>query len=75
MILPSGTVTAPTAADSEAFSYNRLGNRLTATRGGTSIGASGKHHELLRVLSSDAGLPATGKLSHAEQPAEGDSCR
>jgi RHS repeat-associated protein len=35
------TVTAPTAADSEAFSYDRLGNRLTATSGGTSIGASG----------------------------------
>jgi hypothetical protein len=35
------TVTAPSAADSEAFSYDRLGNRLTATRGGTGIGGSG----------------------------------
>jgi RHS repeat-associated protein len=35
------TVTAPSAADSEAFTYDKLGNRLTATRGGTSIGASG----------------------------------
>jgi RHS repeat-associated protein len=35
------TVAAPIAADSEAFSYDRLGNRLTATRGGTGIGASG----------------------------------
>jgi RHS repeat-associated protein len=38
------TVTAPSAADSEAFSYDRLGNRLTATRGGTSIGASSTTH-------------------------------
>lgn len=35
------TVAAPNASDSEAFSYDRLGNRLTATRGGTSIGAGG----------------------------------
>jgi RHS repeat-associated protein len=30
-----------TAANSEAFSYDRVGNRLTATRGGTTIGAPG----------------------------------
>jgi RHS repeat-associated protein len=35
------TVAAPTAANSEAFSYDHIGNRLTATRGGTSIGATG----------------------------------
>lgn len=35
------TVAAPTAANSEAFSYDHIGNRITATRGGTSIGATG----------------------------------
>lgn len=34
-------VAAPVAADSEAFSYDRLGNRLTSTRGGTTVGAIG----------------------------------
>jgi RHS repeat-associated protein len=32
---------APGTANDEAFSYDHLGNRLTATRGGTTIGASG----------------------------------
>lgn len=35
------TVSAPTSANSEYFTYDHIGNRLTATRGGTSIGASG----------------------------------
>lgn len=35
------TVSAPIAANSEYFTYDHIGNRLTATRGGASIGASG----------------------------------
>ncbi len=34
-------VSAPATAYDEAFSYDRIGNRLTATRGGASIGATG----------------------------------
>ena len=34
-------VAAPAAANSEAFSYDHLGNRITNTKGGTSIGATG----------------------------------
>jgi RHS repeat-associated protein len=34
-------VDAPGTASDEAFSYDHLGNRLTATRGGTTIGATG----------------------------------
>ena len=34
-------VIAPTAANSEAFSYDHIGNRLTSTRGGSAIGATG----------------------------------
>ena len=35
------SVAAPTAANSEAYSYDHLGNRLTVTSGGSSIGATG----------------------------------
>lgn len=35
------TVSAPAAANSEAFTYDHIGNRLTATRGGTVAGAAG----------------------------------
>ena len=34
-------VDAPGTANDEAFSYDHIGNRLTATRGGTTIGAAG----------------------------------
>ncbi|WP_374336332.1 hypothetical protein [Methyloversatilis sp.] len=34
-------VDAPGTANDEAFAYDRLGNRLTATRGGITIGAAG----------------------------------
>ena len=34
-------VNAPNTANDEAFSYDHLGNRLTQTRGGTTIGAAG----------------------------------
>lgn len=35
------TVDAPGTANDEAFSYDHIGNRITATRGGSSIGATG----------------------------------
>jgi len=34
-------VSAPSVANDEAFSYDHIGNRLTATRGGVTIGAAG----------------------------------